>query len=347
MTIHADRRPLLPAALPIPGLRFRPYADEQDIPAMIELYRAVNKDFGVPEVWSVEQERNELANTTHIEPTQDYIHAFVDDRLVATSRMEWADTTDGQRLYHSRGWVHPEWRRRGIGGAMLARNEARLTTLATAHEHTRTPALMTWLEDEDAGGLALFAARGYQKVRVYRHMTRPDMEDIEAGPLPEGLDVRPVTRGMLPSLWDAIMEAFRDHFGGHDSSPAAFRRWSQDPGIDLGLWVVAFDGDDIAGGVLGYIEPEENRVFDYQRGWTDPVFTRRPWRRRGLARALLGRCLLRLKERGMTSAQLDVDSANANDALTLYERHRFEVDRGSSEWHKPLPRGSGRAQVER
>jgi GNAT superfamily N-acetyltransferase len=346
MTTHTDASPVLPAVLPIPGLRFRPYAGEGDVPAMVELYRAVNRDFGVPEIWSVEQERNELANTTHIDPSQDFIHAFVQDRLVATTWMEWADTTAGQRLYRSRGWVHPAWRRRGIGGAMLARNEARLTALAAAHEHPGPAALMTWLEDEDVGGHALFAARGYQKVRVYRHMTRPDMDDIEATPLAEGLDVRRVTREMLPQVWSALMEAFRDHFGGHDNSPAAFRRWSQDPGIDLGLWVVAFDGDDIAGGVLGYIEPEENLLFGYQRGWTDPVFTRRPWRRRGLARALLGRCLLRLKEQGMTSAQLDVDSANANDALSLYEGHRFAVDRGSSEWHKPLPqpeqpRGNG------
>ena len=60
------------------------------------------------------------------------------------------------------------------------------------------------------------------------------------------------------------------------------------------------------------------------------------WRRRGLAYALLGRSLALLKERGMTSAQLGVDSENDNQALTLYERHRYEVDRSASEWHKPL-----------
>ena len=38
----------------------------------------------------------------------------------------------------------------------------------------------------------------------------------------------------------------------------------------------------------------------------------------------------------MTSAQLGVDSENDNDALTLYERHRYRADRSASEWHKPL-----------
>ena len=43
-----------------------------------------------------------------------------------------------------------------------------------------------------------------------------------------------------------------------------------------------------------------------------------------------------LRRRGMTSAQLDVDSQNENAALTLYRRHGFEVDRSATEWHKPL-----------
>ena len=38
----------------------------------------------------------------------------------------------------------------------------------------------------------------------------------------------------------------------------------------------------------------------------------------------------------MTSAQLGVDAENDNQALTLYERHRSEVDRSASEWHTPL-----------
>ena len=102
------------------------------------------------------------------------------------------------------------------------------------------------------------------------------------------------------------------------------------------LLMVAFDGEQVTAGVQGAIDPEENAAQGYLRGWTDPVFTRRSWRRRGLAYALLGRALLALEERGMTSAQLDVDSENASDVLSLYQRHRFEVDRSSSEWHRPL-----------
>ena len=85
-----------------------------------------------------------------------------------------------------------------------------------------------------------------------------------------------------------MIEAFRDHFGGHDGGTGAFVRYTGDPDYDASLAVVAFDGDHIAAGVQGVICPAENLAHGYLRGWADPVFTRRPWRRRGLASALLG-----------------------------------------------------------
>lgn len=326
----------LPRPVDIPGLTFRPYAGDADVPAMVGLRQMVNKAFGVPEILSVEQELHVLRNQTHVDPGLDFINAYIDDRLVATSSIEWADTTEGERHYFSRGWVHPDQLRRGIGTAMLTRNEARLRQIAESHRHDRSPLLVTWIEEADVGGRALFESHGYEQVRIYRHMVRPDMDEIDVGVLPDGIEIRPISHGSLPRLWDAMMEAFRDHFGAEDDSPAAYRRWAEDPSLDLDLFAVAFDGDEIAAGVLGYIEAEENDLFGYRRGWADPVFTRRPWRRQGLAHALVGRCLLRLREHGMTSAQLDVDTENPNDASTLYQRHRFELERASTEWHRRL-----------
>ena len=220
---------------------------------------------------------------------------------------------------------------------MLARNEGRLREIAAASGHVAPQKLMTWLNDGDAGGIALVRSSGYQEVRIYRHMVRPNLHDIDLPSMPTGLEVRPLGREQLARLWAAMTEAFQDHFGAFDTSEKAFRRWSDDPLLDPRLLVVAFDGDEIAGAVQGTIDPDENAAQGYLRGWTDPIFTSRPWRRRGLASALLGRALLALRDRGMTSAQLGVDSQNANEALTLYRRHGFEAERSSSEWHKPLP----------
>ncbi len=326
----------LPGAPDVPGLRFRFYVGETDIAAMAEVANATNEANGVTDRWSSQMMASELRNPTHVRPQDGHLLAFVDERLVAYSEIEYTDTTDGERHYRSNGRVRPEWRRRGLGAAMMSFNDDLLHKLAARDDFVGPRKLITWLDDLDSGGIELARRHGYRKVRIYHHMTRPDMEDITVPELPGGLEVRPVTREQLPQVWAAAVEAFRDHFGGQDESPQAYARWVEDPLMEVDLLVVAFDGNEVAAAVQGAIDPAENEANRYLRGWTDPVFTRRAWRRRGLAFALLGRSLRQLRERGMTSAQLDVDAENENQALTLYRRHRFEVDRSASEWHKPL-----------
>jgi GNAT superfamily N-acetyltransferase len=316
--------------------RFRTYRGPEDLDGLLDVANAASRADGASGVWTRETLRLEIEGATNAEPHEDVLIATVDERIVAYARLEWSDTSDGERHYWSDGHVHPGWRRRGIGRELLARSEERRRAVAASHDHPGRPVFVTWLADGDKGGVALLAASGYEPVRVYRHMVRPDMEDLLVPPLPAGILVRPVTPELARPVFDAMMEAFRDHFGAQDGSPEAFVRWRDDPDFDLALLVVGFDGEQVAGAAQGYIVPEENRANAYLRGWVDPVFTRRPWRRRGLASALIGRALVRLRDRGMTSAQLDVDTRNANEALTLYERHGFRAERAETEWHKPL-----------
>jgi GNAT superfamily N-acetyltransferase len=76
----------------------------------------------------------------------------------------------------------------------------------------------------------------------------------------------------------------------------------------------------------------------YQRGWLSSVFTRRAWRRRGLARALIGRSLALHRERGMTTAALGVDAENPSGALGLYEGMGFAVNYRSIAWRRDFDR---------
>ena len=69
----------------------------------------------------------------------------------------------------------------------------------------------------------------------------------EAPPLPDGIEVRPVDDRQLLTIWRADLEAFRDHWGGSDESEEAFmRRYLESPDFDPSLWVVAWDGDEVA-----------------------------------------------------------------------------------------------------
>lgn len=327
---------IIPGSPPLPGLRFRLFAGPQDIPAMAEVARAANLANGVADPVTVERMLVDYANLTNSDPTRDCILAEVDGRCVAYARVDWLDDTDGARGYFSIGWVHPDWRRRGIGRVMLRHDERRLAEMAAGHSIDVPRWYTTWAPDEDHGALALLASEGYRRVRIHHHMVRPNLEDIDVRPLPDGLEVRPMRADETRAVFDAAIEAFQDHFGGIDGSDQAFARWSQDPAFDQRHMVVAWDGEEVAGAVQAEIDEDENELMGYRRGWTDPIFVRRPWRRRGLATALLARALVLLREAGMTSAQLDVDAENPNSALTLYERVGFRVNSSSGEWRKPL-----------
>ena len=143
--------------------------------------------------------------------------------------------------------------------------------------------------------------------------------------MPDGFELRPVTPDQHEAIWRANREAFRDHWGGSDESIEVMQRILGDPDTDTSLWLIAWDGDEIAGGVWNEIRATENETLGVRRGWLDSVFTRRPWRRRGLAAALIGRSLALLRERGMTSAMLGVDADNPTGALGLYEAAGFEI----------------------
>ena len=88
--------------------------------------------------------------------------------------------------------------------------------------------------------------------------------------------------------------------------------------------------------ILNFIHEEENKEYNRKRGYTEEISVRRPWRRRGLARALLARSLKVLKDHGMTEAALTVDAENISGALGLYEDAGFQTVKRRTVYHKPL-----------
>lgn len=331
---HADGTIVLPDAPAIPGLRFRHWRGDIDVPGLVEASNAARRADGDTEVETIERMRHDYANLTNSEPATDLLVAEVDGTIVAYSRVMWEDQNDGDRAYIGFGFVHPERRRRGIGRAMLHHDERRLREIATGHDFGGVSYLSSWGEDLNAGNSAMLTSEGYRRHRTFFLMVRPDLENIEEAPLPEGLELRPVEPDQLWPLFLADNDAFRDHFGGIDASQQGFRRWTGGATFDPTLFLVARDGDEIAAAVINSIDPRENEAHGYRRGLLQSVFTRRAWRRRGIAKALISMSLVLLRDRGMTSAQLGVDAENPNAALHLYESSGFQVDHSGSAWRK-------------
>ena len=86
---------------------------------------------------------------------------------------------------------------------------------------------------------------------------------------------------------------------------------------------IAWDGDQIAGGALNDMGPQAAQRWGGKRAWTGVLFVRRPWRKRGLGRALLIATMLQACEMGHAGLKLRVDAENPTGALRLYESVGF------------------------
>lgn len=321
----------------VPGLRIRHYRGEDDLPAMHRVREAAAIGNGLEEVTSFEQFSLSYRTLVNCDPDRDILLAEIDGALVAYARVFWQDLVDGGRAYENFGFVDPKWRRRGIGTALHRRNEARIREIAAGHPGIAPKWLASERQHLDDGASALLERDGYAAVRWFHDMVVTSLDAIEAPPLPAGLEVRPVTRDQYRPIWEAAAEAFRDHWGEQEWSEEDWRRFEADPdNADPAFWRIAWDGDEVAGVVTTIVPVEENERHARRRVYVSGVSVRRPWRRRGLARALLASSLVAAREAGFTSASLGVDADSPTGATALYTSLGFRPERSFVAYRKAL-----------
>lgn len=327
----------LEPAPPVTGLRFRRYRGVEDHAEMHQVHQAAAAANGVEEVSTLEQFDLNYANLLNCDPERDIVLAEVDGTLVAYARVFWNELVEGGRSYENFGFVHPEWRRRGIGTALHRHNEARLREVAAGHPGVEPKWLASEGPEADVGNHALLVGDGYRPVRYFFDMVAASLEDVPILPLPDGVELRPVSREQYRTIWDAAEEAFRDHWGSTPGTEEEWRTFEGDPhNADPSLWRIGWDGDEVAGVVVTTVPSEENDRRGRARVYVASVSVRRPWRRRGLARALLAASLVSARDAGYTSASLGVDAENPTGALRLYESLGFATEKTYVAYRKPM-----------
>jgi mycothiol synthase len=235
----------------------------------------------------------------------------------------------------SDGYVHPELRGRGVGSAMLELVETRaLERMDEAPAGERVVLHNSHLVG-DAAAPVLLAAQGFSAVRTFFRMV-VDLDQVDLRPAwPPGVDVRPLDVEAHGRLLHAADEAaFAQEWG---YTPKPYDAWSkrifEKAQFDSRLFVVAWDGDDIAGFSLNYAK----RMGDW--GWVGVLGVVPAWRRQGLGLALLRESFGRFRDRGETVAALGVDSQNPTGATRLYERAGMRVLWRADVWEKELRPG--------
>ena len=94
------------------------------------------------------------------------------------------------------------------------------------------------------------------------------------------------------------------------------------------MWWLAWDGDELVGFVIPFAGDRGAVIGD--------LAVRKPWRGRGIGRALLLAAFATLRERGQHVARLNVDAQNVTDAVRVYEAAGMHVSRRFDVMERPL-----------
>jgi mycothiol synthase len=332
-----DRRLSALAAPPVPGLVFRGFRGEVDYPSMLAVIEGSKAADGVERSETLEDMARNYRHLYNCDPYRDMIFAEVKGQVIGYGRVFWDQEASGLRRYPHFAFLLPEWRGKGIRRAMLHQNEHRLRRIAAEHPDGGPRFFESWAADSEVHWESLLVEAGYEGVRYGFEMVRPDLENIPDLPLPAGLEVRPVEPEQIPPIWEAAKEAFRDHWGySEDEWERELAGWREAPTFQPHLWQVAWDGDQVAGMVQNFIDQAQNEEYDRLRGYTEGISVRRPWRRQGLAKALIARSFHLLKDLGMAEAALGVDAQNPNGALQLYKSMGFQEVKRHTTYLKEL-----------
>ena len=316
MVMYNSLNIVLPEAPAIHGLVFRHFRGEADLPniaAVINASLAADKN---SERITAEGLANIYAHPIHWDPQQDTLLVEMDGTLIGYANTEWREEDNGDCPHFINLHLVTEWRGCGLELAIQCHMEhcarvAAVTESDGARHWFASKVPETWQTRAE-----MLLALGYAPERYYFEMQRPLDDDLPEAPLPIGLALRPPLPEHYRAIWEASEECFRDQRDHVIPSEESYRAWVATPDLDPSLWLVAWDGDQVAGAVI-------NVIHEGAWGETDDLFVRRPWRKQGLGRALLVGSLHLFKARGLTTAGLGVDAENVSGALGLYESVGF------------------------
>ncbi|MFG2148786.1 GNAT family N-acetyltransferase [Streptomyces sp. NPDC048696] len=321
------------------GLLARPM-DKSDVAAWLELRDDTERVDRTGHRVDADDLAEELENPK-LDPAESTLTVWDGERMVAYALVHAPDGAVDAARFNGDAAVRPGWRRRGLGGHLVAWMDARARA-RYAQDFTHLPGeLLIRGKSGDDNLRALADAAGFSACRWWFEMTHP----LDASrPMPRGVPagLRLVT--FEPAYDEATRlahnDAFRDHWDFTELDGTDWRTWvvgarSFRPALSRLL----LDGDE----VVAYLIAEEYDADTAADGTRDChigyLATRRSHRGLGAAPALMAATMEAALTQGYDSASLTVDTANPSGALGLYERLGFTTHREYVTYARPLRTG--------
>lgn len=307
----------------------RPFVRGRDEPVWVDIYnRAWREDDEFTPETVEEMKRWDDAPWVGVRTR---LIAEVEGVPVARVRAETDKTLTEKKGYLGGPDVVPEYRRRGIGTALVRQG---LTCLSSAGMDVAES-----FSFDNGVARGFHGAMGFEIARRFSRMLR-SLEEIPTG-IGEAADVEVATLGRTDADIGLMVgirnEAFKEHF---DYSPGKLEDWrfavdAWDKSGNAYITVARVAGEPA--GFLSYgIDIEENKHLKKKRGGLWDIGVLKQFRGRGVAKRLMIDAMKHLRREGMEEALLGVDETNVTNAMKLYERLGFTVARRRLVWHKNL-----------
>jgi len=295
----------------------RAYAGEVDLETIAAFLNLVEAHDLVEEGSSVAELREEF-NEPSFDPVNGLrLYTNAQGELVGFAQLYFAaDSADNDGFLWFK--VHPAYRTEQIEPLMFAWAAEQLRQ--RGREKLRVMA-----HDKETERQSLIARHGFLPVRYFLWMHRALTEPMPAPLFPQGYQLHAGDHD--PQAWaDLYNDSFADHYNFYPRDAEFVRHWQRDPDYrsDLNLVVIAPDGT-LTAFAWCHIHAERNKRSGRLDGTIGVLGTRPGHRRLGLGRALLLTGMQRLRNVGMTNADLGVDAASPTGANMLYASVGFKT----------------------
>jgi mycothiol synthase len=323
------------------GLELRD-ATAQDAPAIAELVNEVClAEIGVP--WTTVEETRDTLSSPGRDP------ALIDALLLGrdgdvAGYLQFEKAAEPLQV-DMLAFVRPHLWGKGLSAWLLRVGEERARARAVLEPAAGPVPLRVACFTGNEAARRLFTALGYVYVRTF-WMRRIELERPPPAPrVSDGITIRTLERGRDEvRVHAALAEAFADHWGSYSRS---FDEWlhqeieGEGSGFDPSLWFLATDAEEVVGAAL--CRASTPRAEDTAQ--VGELAVRKPWRRRGIALALLHTAFAEIHRRGIRRVELGVDSESPTGATRLYERAGMRPALGWEFWEKRLSASAPRLRA--